>query len=57
MHEIKSEILFNRAVLFLLFAFECDGRQGKAFFAISVALAICAVCNIGKSLRAFMEDE
>lgn len=57
MNKVMSEVLFNRAVLFFLFAFECAGRGGDAFSAIGAALSICAILNMGRSIKACMGDD
>ena len=57
MNKVLSDIVFNRAIIFILFAFECVTRGGTAMTACGVLLAFVGVCNIIKSARIFMEDE
>lgn len=57
MNKVLSDIVFNRAIIFMLFAFECVTRGGTAMTACGVLLAFVGVCNIIKSARIFMEDE
>lgn len=48
---IKSEILFNRALLWVALMHLTESR------AASVCFALCAVLNIWKSFKAWVMDE
>lgn len=56
MKETQSDVVFNRAILFILFAFECAKTGDGPMLACSAALVVIAVLNILKSARIYMED-
>ena len=57
MNKILSDIVFNRAIVFLLFAFECVTRGGTAMAVCGALLALVGVGNVLKSARIYMEDK